>query len=592
MNILQAGQGELIGWHDPDEHRHWVRENKSRALKDKQMTVQEAVERFIHDGDFIACGGFGHIRIPMALIYEIIRQRRRDLIMAGKTAVHDIDVLIGAGCVNKVEVAYSFGHELRGLSPAGRRAVESGKCKVVAEISNAGYQWRFLAAAMGVPFIPSRNLMGTDTFEKSSAKTVRDPWSGKPVCLLPACYPDVAMFHVPRCDKYGNAQIDGILVEDFELARAARRLIVTTEEIVDEEAIRQDPGRTVIPFFLVDAVCEVPYGAHPTEMPYLYFFDEQHIHEWLTISKTEEGTREYFEKYVLGVQDFEEYLELVGGVRQLNYLKRVEQYRAPMPAQERPMTGTPYTPTELLACVASHILEDGRSIFVGTGLPMIASLLAQRTHAPNLLIIFEAGGIGPQVPVLPISVGDSRTFHRAVAASSMHDVMSLLQNGYIDYGFLGTAAIDPHGNINTTVIGDWERPKVRLPGSGGANDIGSLCWRTIIIMRQDKRRFVKELPFTTTPGYLSGPGAREEAGLPEDSGPYRVITQLGVYGFDEATKRLKLISRHPGVTVEEIQANSEFEIIIPDAVPESTPPTPEEQHILREIDPTGMVIGK
>ncbi|RLC66141.1 MAG: 3-oxoacid CoA-transferase [Chloroflexi bacterium] len=253
---------------------------------------------------------------------------------------------------------------------------------------------------------------------------------------------------------------------------------------------------------------------------------------------------------------------------------------------------TSYTPTELLACVASHILEDRKSIFVGTGLPMIASMLAQRTHAPHLLIVFEAGGVGPQVPVLPISVGDSRTFHRAVAASSMHDVMSTMQNGYVDYGFLGAAAIDPYGNINTTIIGDWEHPKVRLPGSGGANDIGSLCWRTIIIMRQDKRRFVNKLPFVTTPGYLTGPGAREEAGLPEDTGPYRVITQLGVYGFDETTKRLKLISRHPGVTIEEIQANSEFEIIIPDEVPESTPPTPEEQRILREIDPSGMVIKK
>lgn len=335
MEILREGQGELIGWHDPDEHRRWVRENKSRELKDKQMTVAEAVERFVHDGDFIAIGGFGHIRVPMSLVYEIIRQGKRNLTMAGKTAVHDLDILIGAGCVNQVEVAYSFGHELRGLSPAGRRAVETGKCKVVAEISNAGYQWRFLAAAMGLPFIPSRNLLGTDTFEKSSAKVARDPWSGKPICLLPACYPDVVMIHVPRCDKYGNAQIDGILVEDFELARAARRLLITTEEIVDDELIRRQPDQTAIPFFLVDAVCEVPYGAHPSQMPYLYFFDEEHIHEWLTVSKTEEGARAYFDKYVFGVKDFEEYLEVVGGVRKLSYLKRVEQYRAPMPTAGR-----------------------------------------------------------------------------------------------------------------------------------------------------------------------------------------------------------------------------------------------------------------
>ena len=251
-----------------------------------------------------------------------------------------------------------------------------------------------------------------------------------------------------------------------------------------------------------------------------------------------------------------------------------------------------YTPTELLACVAAKMLEDKKSVFVGTGLPMIASMLAQRTHAPNLLIVFEAGGIGPQMPVLPISVGDSRTFHRAVAASSMHDSMSISQAGYLDYGFLGAAQIDMYGNINTTVIGDWERPKVRLPGSGGANDVGSLCQRTIIIMRQDKRRFVEKVDFITTPGYLDGPGARERAGLPAGSGPYRVITQLGVYGFDEETKRMKLLAVHPGVTVEDIKENSSFEILIPDKVETTKPPTEEELRLLHEIDPTGMAIGK
>jgi len=254
---------------------------------------------------------------------------------------------------------------------------------------------------------------------------------------------------------------------------------------------------------------------------------------------------------------------------------------------------TEYTLTELSSCVASNILEDNQSVFVGTGCPLVATMLAQRTHAPNLLIIFEAGGMGPQIPELPISVGDSRTFYKAIAASSMHDVMSAGQAGYIDVGFLGAAAIDAYGNLNTTVIGDWKTPKVRLPGSGGANDVGSFCWKTIYNLRnQSKRTFVKELDFITTPGWLDGPGQREQAGLPAGCGPYRVITQLGVYGFDEATKRLKLVSIHPGVTLDEIQDNSDFEILIPEEVPMTITPTEEERRILREIDPTGMVIDK
>jgi acyl CoA:acetate/3-ketoacid CoA transferase beta subunit len=251
-----------------------------------------------------------------------------------------------------------------------------------------------------------------------------------------------------------------------------------------------------------------------------------------------------------------------------------------------------YKPIELLAYVASGLLEDNKSVFVGTGLPMIAAMLAQRTHAPGLLIVFEAGGIGPQVPVLPISVGDSRTFYRAVSASSMHDVMSASQSGYLDYGFLGAAQVDPYGNLNTTVIGDWSDPRVRLPGSGGANDVGSLCWRTIIVMRQDQRRFVERLDFLTTPGYLDGPGARKRAGLPAGSGPYRLITQLGLYGFSEESRRMKVLATHPGVTVDEVQASSSFDFITPDDVGTTEPPPPDVRRILREIDPAGMVIGK
>jgi glutaconate CoA-transferase subunit B len=253
---------------------------------------------------------------------------------------------------------------------------------------------------------------------------------------------------------------------------------------------------------------------------------------------------------------------------------------------------TRYTTTMLLASVASKLLEDGESVFVGTGTPMIAAMLAQRTHAPNLLLVFEAGAIGPQMRILPISVGDSRTFYRAASASSMHDAMSLAQGGYLDVGFLGAAQLDIYGNINTTVIGPHSRPAVRLPGSGGANDVGSFCRRTIVIMRQDTQRFVERVDFITTPGYLNGPGAREEAGLAVDSGPYRVVTQLGLYGFDEKTKRIRLIAAHPGVTSEVLRQNSGFDIDIPDRLEVTEGPTEQEQMIMREIDPTGMLIAK
>ena len=253
-----------------------------------------------------------------------------------------------------------------------------------------------------------------------------------------------------------------------------------------------------------------------------------------------------------------------------------------------------YNVREFLAFTGASVLEDKKTVFVGTGFPIIASMLAQKTHAPKLVVVFEAGGLGPLLPELPVSVGESRTFHKAVAASSMHDAMSLSQAGYIDFGFLGAAQMDMFGNINTTVIGEHDLPKSRLPGSGGANDVASFAQRLIIIIaKQSKRTFVNKLDFLTTPGFLDGPNAREKAGLSNGTGPYRVITQLGIYGFDERTKRLKLISLHPGVSVDEVMENSQFEIMLPDEIETSPEPTDEELRILREeIDPAGIVLGK
>ena len=324
LKLVDRGKGELLGWHDPDEMRKWVAENKSRELKDKRMSVSAAVAKFVHDGDLIAMGGFGHDRISMVSVYEVIRQKKRHLVLAGKTAVHDSDLLIAGGCVDKVEVAYAFGHELRGLSPASRRAVETGRVQIAGEISNAGYQWRFKAAAEGLPFLPCRVMLGSDTFNYSSSIMVEDPFSKGLICLVPACYPDVVIIHVHRSDMYGNCQIDGITIEDLELARAARRLIITTEEIIPNDRIRAEPCHTSIPFFFVDAVVEAPYGCHPGNMPGLYYFDEEHIGEWLSVSKTQEGVDSYLAKYVYEVKDFRDYIRLIGGEEKMKRLAALD----------------------------------------------------------------------------------------------------------------------------------------------------------------------------------------------------------------------------------------------------------------------------
>lgn len=246
------------------------------------------------------------------------------------------------------------------------------------------------------------------------------------------------------------------------------------------------------------------------------------------------------------------------------------------------MNSMDYNPTELLICTAARLMPDKATAFIGTGIPLLAAALAQRMHAPNLVPIFEFGGTGAILERIPIAVGEENTFHRAVAASGICDIVETAQRGFIEFGFLGGAQIDCYGNLNSTVIGDYARPKVRLPGSGGANDVGSHCWKTIIIMRHGRQRFVEKVDFITTPGYLDGPGGRERAGLPPNTGPYRVVTNLAVLGFHPESKRMMLLATQPGVSVEEVIAETGFELLLAETVAENPPPTPEELRILRE----------
>lgn len=255
---------------------------------------------------------------------------------------------------------------------------------------------------------------------------------------------------------------------------------------------------------------------------------------------------------------------------------------------------TDYNSMELMICVAAKYLTNGASVVVGTGAPCAAAMLAQKTDAPDLLMLFEAGGIAPELPTMPVSVGDSRTTHRALMASSMTETMSMAARGLVDYAFLGGAQIDMYGNLNSTMIGDdYNHPKVRLPGSGGACDLATNCWRTIVITPHEKRRFAKKIDFITSPGYLTGGKAREEAGLPPGSGPYKIITNLAVMGFDNPDKRMEVESLHPGIAIEEVVANTGFELLISKKLSTTRPPDEGHLKMLREkVDPHRYMIGR
>jgi len=246
------------------------------------------------------------------------------------------------------------------------------------------------------------------------------------------------------------------------------------------------------------------------------------------------------------------------------------------------MTEPAYNPSELLICSAARLMPDKTTAFIGTGIPMLAASLAQKMHAPDLVAIFEFGGTGAQLDSLPLAVGERRTFHRALAASGILDIVETAQRGFIEYGFLGGAQIDPYGNLNSTVIGEHDHPKVRLPGSGGGNDVGSHCWRTIAIMRHDARRFVEKVDFITTPGYLTGPGARVAAGLPRGTGPFRVVSNLAILGYEPESKRMQLLATQPGVSIEQVLENTGFELQLADVIDQNPEPSAEELRILRE----------
>jgi glutaconate CoA-transferase subunit B len=256
-----------------------------------------------------------------------------------------------------------------------------------------------------------------------------------------------------------------------------------------------------------------------------------------------------------------------------------------------------FTTNEAAIVYASRMMEEDRLYFVAIGgPPLLAILLARRLRAPGISYVVEDGTIAPQIPMPtpPFMIGAGRASSRAVAWTDMNTVDFHAGLGYIDYGVLAAVQVDAYGNFNSTFLGnDYDRPDRRFGGPGGANEIASLCWRTILMTRLERRKFVERTDFTSSPGFLDGtPGARERAGLPRDTGPYRVVTERAVFGFDEETRRMKLIGVAPWSSVDDVLSRMAFEPAVAGTLETLEPPTEEELTVLRsEVDPTGRTIA-
>src|SRR5215470_5588550 len=244
-----------------------------------------------------------------------------------------------------------------------------------------------------------------------------------------------------------------------------------------------------------------------------------------------------------------------------------------------------YTASELLAVMSARLLRDGQVVFAGVGVPLLAATLAQRLHAPGLTILFEGGVIGAFIEPgkLPPSTNEQRCARRANMVLGSTDVLLLLQRGYIDVGFMGGAQIDQYGNLNSSFIGDPVKPKTRLPGTGGGNDIASLA-QMVVAMKHEKRRFVEHVDFITSPGYLRGGDTRRASGLLA-GGMYRVVTDLAVFGFEAKKRRMQVMSLNPGVSREQLQENTGFSLEFAEHLSVTEPPTDQELKVLRELDP-------
>jgi glutaconate CoA-transferase subunit B len=530
----------------------------------------------VGSGGVVAIGGLSYFGAPMSLIRELIRQGVRDLtlVTAAVTAIQ-ADLLIAAGAVCKIITPYLALEEL-GLGPGFRRAAESGTLEIV-ECGEAFLAYGLKAAASGAPFyaVPKKIAASDCARVNELYKTCRDPFTGEEVLCVPAIPLDTALLHVPAADCAGNLRRSRLPFMDLLLARAAKQVIVSADQIVERV-----PAEQAFPAFQVAAVVEVRGAARPTASSGEYDVDRQDIKRYISACKTEETLKEYISQ--LGDNETD-YLTKTG--------PEIRHRGAPLVSTAEAQA--PPSLAEIMATVISHSVRDGSFTGAGTGCWEVAAglRLAQLTHSPNLSFSYGgSGAVNPRLRYLPESLNGDDALAACDAVLPLEEVFDLEMGGKFDIMFASGMQIDQFGNVNLVSIGPRRRPKLRGPGTVGLEFAGCVKEIVYFFRSHNKHTFVSKVDFISAFGYGTGLGSRTQVGLSENHGPKLVITNLAVMDFDEDTRKMRLRSLHPGVTVERVAENTGFELIVLPMVGQTKLPTSEELHLLRnEIDRGGRL---
>ena len=549
-------------------------------MADKLMSMKKAIGLHVKDGSSVCIEGFTAF-ICFAAGHEIIRQRRRDLTLIRMTPDLVYDQMVAAGVARRMVFSY-LGNPGVGALHCVRRAIEKGRPAPleVEEYSHYGMVGRYTAGASGLPFFPLRSYAGSDLPRVNERiRFVDSPFGGDTVAVVPPINPDVTIVHAQRADREGNAHLWGLLGAQKEAAFAGRKVIVVAEEIVDDTVIRTDPNRTLIPGLIVDAVVHEPYRRSPLLCAGLLRSRQRVLP---AVGQAFSGRRPRARVArpvgVLRCRSFG-----VSSKARRRGDRKAEAglgTRCPCRLRRIPMSDPGYTLSELMIIAAARALSGVRTVFVGVGLPNVACNVARRTVAPDLELIYESGVYDARPARQPLSIGDPTLVTGATSVVSMADLFGLyLQGGRVEVALLGGAQIDRHGSLNSTVIGEYARPTVRLPGSGGACEIALNARRVFIIMALKKRAFVPRLDFLTSPGHLAGQGARVPIA---GQGPQLVVTDKAIFDFGNPQREMQLVSRHPGCSVDEIRADIGWDVRIAEDPGMTPAPTAEELLILRD----------